>query len=67
MVLTLAVKPFQCTCGSDKCVGTIRGARWLSKDVLARYWLNEHIFQLLDEGSAVGGKVVNGEAKVNGH
>lgn len=42
-------QPFECTCGSPKgvCVGTVRGAKYMSPDVLKRYWLNPHIEELL--------------------
>jgi hypothetical protein len=39
--------PFTCLCGRDACLGTISGARDLPADVLARYWLNRHIRELL--------------------
>jgi hypothetical protein len=45
-------QPFQCTCGSDQCIGLIRGAKWMSKEQLQRYWLNEHIEELLSEQDA---------------
>lgn len=34
---------FDCLCGSEKCVGKIQGAAYLSPDVLKKYRLNEHI------------------------
>lgn len=75
MLIRCVSQPFECTCGSERCVGVVRGARWLNKDVLERYWLNDHIRELLGQGSAVGGKVANGHAadavesasKTNGH
>lgn len=53
---------FDCTCGAGAgvCRGRIRGAKYLSRDVLDRYWLNEHIHELLKDrdlessGSVVG-------------
>lgn len=40
-------QPFQCTCGTERCLGTVSGARYLDDSVLGRYWLNEHIEGLL--------------------
>lgn len=40
---------FECACGADECLGEIRGARWLSGEVLGRYWVNEHIKDLVKE------------------
>nr|POE81221.1 hypothetical protein CFP56_78529 [Quercus suber] len=45
-------QPFQCNCGSSKCVGEIKGAKYLSKDVLDRYWLNPHIEELRKESES---------------
>lgn len=45
-------QPFQCNCGSPKCVGQIKGAKYLSNDVLSRYWLNPHIEDLLKDARA---------------
>ncbi|GAA6015846.1 hypothetical protein JCM10207_008816 [Rhodosporidiobolus poonsookiae] len=36
-------QPFECLCGTDKCLGTIRGAKDLDMDVLDRYFINDHI------------------------
>ena len=44
-------RPFQCTCGAEgKCIGLVNGAKFLDKQVLARYWLNSHILELLRGG-----------------
>lgn len=45
-------QPFQCTCGAQACIGLIRGAKWMSKEQLGRYWLNEHVEELLKEKEA---------------
>jgi len=45
-------QPFQCTCGAEGCVGLVKGARWMSEEQLGRYWLNEHIEQLVREKNA---------------
>ncbi|KAM0786625.1 hypothetical protein ACM66B_002077 [Microbotryomycetes sp. NB124-2] len=39
-------QPFVCQCGSNKCLGTIRGAKDLSEDVLSRYFVNDHILAM---------------------
>jgi hypothetical protein len=45
------VQPFRCQCGAgpDKCLGFVFGASNIEPSVLMRYWLNEHIHQLLKE------------------
>ncbi|KAI0168710.1 putative galactose-proton symport [Pestalotiopsis sp. NC0098] len=43
------VQPFQCTCGSQECLGLIAGSRDLHSTVLSRYWLNPHVEELLVE------------------
>lgn len=40
-------QPFECQCGSDQCLGTVRGAKYLDEAVLRRHWLNPHIERLL--------------------
>ncbi|KAL4963298.1 major facilitator superfamily domain-containing protein [Aspergillus stella-maris] len=42
-------QPFVCACGAGGCLGFIEGSKSILKDVLARYWLNEHIEELLKE------------------
>jgi hypothetical protein len=41
------VCPFVCWCGAPRCLGRVAGARYLSVDTLARYFVNAHIRQLL--------------------
>jgi hypothetical protein len=36
--------PFQCLCGSSQCLKRITGARYLSLNVLSRYFINQHIW-----------------------
>ena len=36
-------RPFVRRCGAPQCVGFVAGARHLSVDVLARYFVNPHI------------------------
>ncbi|KAL5343571.1 D-isomer specific 2-hydroxyacid dehydrogenase [Aspergillus crustosus] len=41
---------FECTCGAEeKCIGWVDGARNLGREVLASYWMNGHIEELLRE------------------
>lgn len=44
-------QPFVCTCGAGEgiCIGSIAGAKNMSRDTLGRYWLNPHIEELLQE------------------
>lgn len=39
--------PFVCDCGSDNCLGVIRGADYLPAHTLERYYLARHIRNLL--------------------
>lgn len=45
------VQPFQCECGSGpgKCLGRIAGASKMDPQVLAAFWLNNHIVNQLSE------------------
>ena len=38
---------FECTCGSEHCLRTVQGAKYLDDATLERYWLNPHIIRLL--------------------
>jgi hypothetical protein len=40
-------QPFDCSCGSVRCKGTITGAKDMDEGVLREYWLNEHIERML--------------------
>ncbi|KAK3714266.1 hypothetical protein LTR37_007852 [Vermiconidia calcicola] len=40
-------QPFECRCGSQKCLGLVRGAKFMDDDVLRRWWLNGHVERLL--------------------
>lgn len=40
-------RPFVCACGSPRCVGLVAGARHLSVATLSRYFINEHIRQMI--------------------
>lgn len=37
--------PFQCLCGSSHCLKKITGAKYLSPNVLSRYFINQHIWK----------------------
>lgn len=41
------VRPFVCECGAPQCLRLVAGARYLSADVLGRYFVNAHIRDLL--------------------
>ena len=47
-------QPFDCLCKTERCQGRITGAKDMDGKVLAGYWLNKHIEELLDEKA--GGK-----------
>lgn len=36
-------EPFACACGSPRCLGFVRGARDLPREVLDRYFVNDHV------------------------
>ena len=36
-------KPFQCLCGTTRCIGTVSGAKNLALNVLGQYFINQHI------------------------
>lgn len=42
-------RPFECRCGDAQCKGKIRGAKFMTRDELKGYRLNEHIEELLRE------------------
>jgi hypothetical protein len=44
-------QPFQCFCGSPNCLGEIKGAAYLAKNVLNHYKLNRFIQQQLHDRS----------------
>lgn len=39
-------QPFDCECGSKQCLGRIQGAKHLTAEQLAPYFLNAHIKRL---------------------
>ena len=40
-------QPFDCHCDNDRCLGIVRGAKYLDEAKLREYWLNPHIERLL--------------------
>lgn len=46
-----ATRQFQCLCGSKekRCIGMLKGAKYLSKEVLDQYFINNHIQDLIAE------------------
>jgi len=51
-------QPFECDCGTERCLKWISGAGDMDESVLKGYWLNEHIVQMLAEKAKNG--VTNG-------
>lgn len=47
-------QPFACRCGSERCLGNVRGAKYLDDAVLKSYWLNAHIESLSKKRSMQG-------------
>ncbi|OLL23129.1 Histone-lysine N-methyltransferase, H3 lysine-4 specific [Neolecta irregularis DAH-3] len=43
-------QPFECKCGSTKCLGPVTGASKLSAKILGQYQLNKHILDLRASG-----------------
>lgn len=42
-------QPFKCWCKSSECIDNVNGAKYLSKDLLSKYFINEHILTLHDK------------------
>ncbi|KAI9591145.1 hypothetical protein BDF19DRAFT_456114 [Syncephalis fuscata] len=45
-------QPFDCWCGSEKCIGKVCGAKDAPKDILSLNYLNDHIIQMLSQHEA---------------
>ncbi|KAI9475626.1 MAG: hypothetical protein EXX96DRAFT_574005 [Benjaminiella poitrasii] len=45
-------QPFDCWCGSFKCIGKVTGARHIPTSTLEQSMLNDHIIQLIQERDA---------------
>jgi len=39
--------PFQCNCGSDRCIGIVQGAKYLSDEIVQKYLFTDFIKQKL--------------------
>lgn len=57
------VQPFPCSCGASSlsttggpCLGEIRGAKDIKTEVLERYWLSDHIWEMVKERDATAKK-----------
>lgn len=43
-------QPFECWCGSSKCLKKVKGAKFMSKEDLKKHgFINDHILLMLDE------------------
>lgn len=42
-------QPFACNCGNENCLHTIKGAAYLSKEVLSKYKLTDFIQSMIDK------------------
>jgi hypothetical protein len=42
-------RPFVCLCGAPECIQLVVGSRFLSLSVLTRYFINQHISELIRE------------------
>lgn len=40
-------RPFMCQCGAAECIRLVVGSRYLPLDVLSRYFINQHILDLV--------------------
>lgn len=57
-------QPFDCLCGSKKCLGKINGAKSISSEVLATYQINDHIKALKLDQAGVRASGKNGGVAV---
>lgn len=44
-------QPFKCWCESPGCIETVKGAKYLPKELLSNYFINEHILMLHDKNN----------------
>lgn len=44
-------QPFKCWCKSSECIETVNGAKYLSKELLNKYFFNEHILTLYEKNT----------------
>ncbi|KAG0330589.1 hypothetical protein BG004_002077 [Podila humilis] len=45
-------QPFPCWCGAELCISSVKGAKYLSKETMSRYFTANHIKELLNERDA---------------
>ncbi|GAA94823.1 uncharacterized protein L969DRAFT_97214 [Mixia osmundae IAM 14324] len=63
-------QPFDCICGTSKCLGRIQGARYIPMNTLTRDFINEHILELKQEQQTAeqnNVKPTNGHAAASDH
>ncbi len=51
-------RPFICLCGAPQCVRLVAGAKYLSIDTLSRYFINQHIREMVMETLAQTAQLV---------
>lgn len=51
-------RPFVCQCGETECIRFVAGAKYLSPDILSRYYVNTHIVEAI-VGTLTCGKVAS--------
>ncbi|KAF9926646.1 hypothetical protein BGZ65_007201 [Modicella reniformis] len=49
-------QPFPCWCGADKCIKTINGAKFLTKEQVSNQFIALHIQELMEERDAAKAK-----------
>ncbi|KAI8374163.1 uncharacterized protein BYT42DRAFT_575320 [Radiomyces spectabilis] len=45
-------QPFTCWCGADKCIKTVKGARYIDTEILQQFQLSQHIKDLTQRRDA---------------
>ena len=55
--------PFVCRCGAPGCVRLVAGAKYLSADVLGRYFINPHVRDLVSQALMAATPELNGVAR----
>ena len=46
-------RPFICQCGARPCLRLVAGAKYLSVDRLSRYFINEHIREMVESSHSI--------------
>ena len=54
-------RPFICLCGAPQCVRLVAGAKYLSVDTLSRYFINQHIRDMVVETLTQTAQLVHSE------